>query len=61
MGDDPRESALDSYCRFRGLQNLFIVDGSFMPTAASLNPSLTIAANALRASEEIERALDADG
>jgi choline dehydrogenase-like flavoprotein len=25
-----------------------VVDGSFMPTSAAVNPSLTIAANALR-------------
>ncbi len=59
MGDDPGDSALDPHCRFRGLQNLFVVDGSFMPTSAAVNPSLTIAANALRAGEEITRALAA--
>jgi choline dehydrogenase-like flavoprotein len=49
MGSDPRTSALDAECRFRGLQNLYVVDGSALPTAAAVNPSLTIAANALRA------------
>lgn len=48
MGEDPATSALDPYCRFRGVENLYVVDGSFMPTSAGLNPSLTIAANALR-------------
>jgi choline dehydrogenase-like flavoprotein len=47
-GVDPRTSALDATCRFRGIDNLYVVDGSFMPTAAAVNPSLTIAANALR-------------
>ncbi len=61
MGDDARRSALDPYCRFRGLENLFVVDGSFMPTSAAVNPSLTIAANALRAGEEITRTLARDG
>ncbi|MCZ6635527.1 MAG: GMC family oxidoreductase [bacterium] len=42
------ESVLDVHCRFRGLENLFVVDGSFMPTSGGVNPSLTIAANALR-------------
>ncbi len=60
MGDDPRSSALDPYCRFRGVENLFVVDGSFMPTSGGLNPSLTIAANALRAGEELARVLAAD-
>ena len=53
MGDDPKTSALDPYCRFRGIDNLYVVDGSFMPTSAGLNPSLTIAANALRVGEQI--------
>ncbi len=47
-GPDPRTSALDEHCRFRGVENLYVVDGSFMPTSAAVNPSLTIAANALR-------------
>lgn len=47
-GKNPETSALDRFCRFRGIDNLFVVDGSFMPTSAGLNPSLTIAANALR-------------
>lgn len=53
MGVDPNNSALDEYCRFRGIDNLFVVDGSFMPTSAALNPSLTISANALRVGEWI--------
>ena len=51
MGENPESSALDEYCQFRGIENLFVVDGSFMPTSAGLNPSLTIAANALRVGE----------
>ncbi|HUF31024.1 MAG TPA: GMC family oxidoreductase [Gemmatimonadaceae bacterium] len=47
-GLDPRSSALDASCRFRGVRNVYVVDGSFMPTSAAVNPSLTIAANALR-------------
>lgn len=53
MGLNPQTSALDQYCNFRGIDNLFVVDGSFMPTSAGLNPSLTIAANALRVGEFI--------
>lgn len=49
MGSDPRTSALDQYGRFRGLDNLFVLDGSFMPRSGGVNPSLTIAAHALRA------------
>jgi choline dehydrogenase-like flavoprotein len=53
MGADPKTSALDPNCRFRGVENLFVVDGSFMPTSGGLNPSLTISANALRVGEYI--------
>jgi len=53
MGDNPENSALDGNCQFRGLDNLFVVDGSFMPTSAAVNPSLTIAANALKVGEFI--------
>jgi choline dehydrogenase-like flavoprotein len=55
MGDDPVTSALDRDCRFRGIENLYVVDGSFMPTSAAVNPSLTIAANALRVGAQLAR------
>jgi choline dehydrogenase-like flavoprotein len=48
MGDDERTAPLDPECRFRGLENLYVTDGSCFPTSAGVNPSLTIAANALR-------------
>jgi choline dehydrogenase-like flavoprotein len=48
MGDDPATAPLDSDCRYRGLDNLWVTDGSVFPTSAGVNPSLTIAANALR-------------
>jgi choline dehydrogenase-like flavoprotein len=48
IGDDPATSVLDRWCGFHGVPNLFVVDGSFMPSSAGVNPSLTIAANAFR-------------
>jgi choline dehydrogenase-like flavoprotein len=48
MGSDPRRSALDENGRFRGLENLYVADGSAFPTSGGVNPSLTIAACALR-------------
>lgn len=57
MGDDPATAPLDPDCRFRGIDNLFVVDGSFMPTSAGINPSLTITANALKVSEAVVQQL----
>ncbi len=48
MGTDSESSALDASCRFRGLENLYVVDASALPTAGAVNPGLTIGANALR-------------
>jgi choline dehydrogenase-like flavoprotein len=55
MGVDPARSALDGHCQFRGIENLWVVDGSFMPRSGAVNPSLTIAANALRVGEHLAR------
>jgi len=55
FGDDPATSVLDPYCGFRGVKNLHVVDASFMPTSAGINPSLTISANALRVAEQVAR------
>ena len=49
IGLDPGISALDPDGRFRGLENLYVVDGSALATSGGVNPSLTIAAMALRA------------
>jgi choline dehydrogenase-like flavoprotein len=53
MGKDPYTSALDADCRFRGLENLTVVDASVLPTSAAVNPSLTISAIAIRAAERL--------
>jgi choline dehydrogenase-like flavoprotein len=47
-GDDPETSVLDADCRVHDVDNLYVTDGAFMPTSGGTNPSLTIAANALR-------------
>ena len=55
MGADPSLAPLDEIGRYRGLANLRVVDGSALPTAGAVNPSLTIAANALRVAAALVR------
>lgn len=54
FGTDPRTSVLDPWCRSHDVDNLFVVDGSFFPSSAAVNPALTIAAQALRAADHIQ-------
>ena len=51
FGDDPTDSVLDRNNRAHDLQNLYVVDASFFPSSGGTNPSLTIAANALRVAD----------
>jgi choline dehydrogenase-like flavoprotein len=44
MGTDPEQSVVDSDHRVWGVPNLFLADGSVMPTQGSANPALTIMA-----------------
>jgi choline dehydrogenase-like flavoprotein len=53
FGTDPATSVLDASCRAHGLENLYVADSSFMPTSNGVNPSLTIAANALRVADRL--------
>ncbi|MEO0826786.1 MAG: GMC family oxidoreductase [Cyanobacteria bacterium J06642_9] len=53
FGDDPATSVLDRNCRTHELDNLYVVDGSFFPSNASVSPALTIIANALRVGEHL--------
>ena len=56
FGHDPASSVLDLNCKAHELDNLYVVDTSFMPTIGAVNPSLTAIANALRVgSHLIER------
>ncbi len=48
MGTDPASSVVDKDLRAHDLDNLYIADASVLPTSAGVNPSLTIAALALR-------------
>ena len=53
FGHDPKTSALDTNCKAHELDNLYVVDGSFFPSSAAVNPALTIMANALRVGDHL--------
>lgn len=53
MGDDPRRSVVDRFNRFHDVSNLHVIDASFFPSSAGINPALTIAANALRVADHL--------
>ena len=55
FGVDPATSVLNPDCRSHDLDNLYVADASFMPSALGVNPSLTIAANALRVGDVIAK------
>jgi choline dehydrogenase-like flavoprotein len=57
FGDDPATSVLDKDCRAHEVNNLYVVDGSFMPTAGSVPSTLTIAANSFRVAHNLVRKL----
>jgi choline dehydrogenase-like flavoprotein len=53
FGTDRRASVLDPFCRTHDVENLFVVDASFFPSSAAVNPGLTIAAQAIRVADHI--------
>lgn len=57
MGADPAASVVDANLRAHDLDNLYVVDASVLPTSAAVNPSLTVAALALRAGDHIARTM----
>ncbi len=57
FGSDPKTSALDVNCRAHEVDNLYVVDASFFPSSAAVNPALTIMANALRVADHLKERL----
>ena len=53
FGHDPKTSALDVNCKTHDVDNLYVVDGSFFPSSAAVNPALTIIANAIRVGDHL--------
>lgn len=54
FGTDPEDSVLDPHCRLWQFDNLYVTDGSFMPTSGGANPTLTIQANSFRIAEHLK-------
>jgi choline dehydrogenase-like flavoprotein len=53
MGDDPKTSVVDRYCRVHDVDNLFVIDGSVHVTNGGFNPALTIMAISYYASDHL--------
>jgi choline dehydrogenase-like flavoprotein len=51
MGKDPATSVVDAFGRTHDIANLFVCDGSMLPTQGSANPGLTIQALAARTAD----------
>ena len=55
MGSDPEQSVVNADHQAWDVPNLFVADGSVMPTQGSANPALTIMALASRLAERLDR------
>ena len=55
FGDDPATSVLDPFCRAHDLDNLYVVDASFFPSSAAVNPGLTVIAQSLRVADHLRQ------
>ncbi|MBV8707588.1 MAG: GMC family oxidoreductase [Acidobacteriaceae bacterium] len=53
MGNDPKKSVLNKWCQSHDIKNLFVVDGASFVTAGWQNPTMTILALSMRASEHL--------
>lgn len=57
FGNDPRYSVLDRDCRVHDCDNVYVSDGSFMPTGGSVPYTWTIYANAFRVADRVAAVL----
>jgi choline dehydrogenase-like flavoprotein len=60
MGEDPSESVVDRELRTHDLENCWIASSSVFPTGGAMNPTLTIAALALKAAANVDESLRAN-
>jgi choline dehydrogenase-like flavoprotein len=54
FGNDPKTSVLNKDCQAHEVDNLYVTDGSFMPTGGSVPYTFTIYANAFRVAKHIK-------
>jgi choline dehydrogenase-like flavoprotein len=57
MGEDPGESVIGPDCRTHDVGNLYLAGCGVFPTSGAMQPTLTIAAMALRLAERLDRVL----
>jgi choline dehydrogenase-like flavoprotein len=53
MGNDPKTSVVDRYCKVHHVPNLFVSDGAVFPTQTCYEPTLTIMALSARVGEHV--------
>ena len=53
FGTNPGESVLDTHCKTHDVDNLYVVDASFFPSSAAVNPGLTIVAQSIRVADHL--------
>jgi len=58
MGADPRRSVVGPDHAVHDVRDLYVTDGSSVPSSLAVNPQLTIMAMATRAAERIGRRLE---
>jgi choline dehydrogenase-like flavoprotein len=54
MGGDPDDSVCDADHRIWGVPNVFVTDGSALPTQGAANPALTIMAESSRVADVLD-------
>ena len=53
FGNNKKTSVLDKNCKSHEVDNLYVTDGSFMPTGGSVTYTFTIYANSFRVADKI--------
>lgn len=61
FGNDEGQAVLDKNCRSHSVKNLYVVDGSFMPSSGGVPITLTIAANSFRVADHLVARLKKGG